>query len=180
MSEDHKNRQILKEEPLCHHLFTFDSKSAEYSRANPYSRAKIDEVGVPKHYLNKNNWPFPEYHTSNDDPSHLVDSDLRHAITSVLHMVKVAEQDAVFEFVHSVPFWMTRYDLYAVQSPQVKEDFELRRKIIYQYLDGNNSVLEIADQLDTSFDRVNSFIQRMLQLGLVRKKNESNNSSITL
>ena len=47
---------ILKEEPLCDHLFTYDPKSAEHSRKNPFSIAKIDVAGTPNYYLKKSRY----------------------------------------------------------------------------------------------------------------------------
>jgi aminopeptidase-like protein len=123
------------------------------------------QAGVPTLSLQK--YPFEEYHTSNDEPSRIVDADLQQAADIILHMVEVLENDAVYEFTIPVPFWMTRYDLYA-DDQYTPEEFTRNLKIVYNYLDGKKSVLEIADLVGSPFSDVNSYIMKMKENGLVR------------
>ena len=60
----------------------------------------------------------------------------------------------------SVPFWMTRYNLYADDefSPQ---EFTRNLKIVYELLDGENSVLDIANNLSIPFSEVNDYLLRL-------------------
>lgn len=122
------------------------------------------KVGIPSLSLQKH--PFEEYHTHLDDPSKLDRAELQHACDIVLHMVNVIEKDNVPRFVHPVPFWMTRFDLFSddVHEP---EEFRFKFDIVYRYLDGNRSVLQIADVLDVPFERVYSFVEKMLKEDLV-------------
>jgi aminopeptidase-like protein len=123
------------------------------------------QAGVPTLSLQK--YPFEEYHTSNDEPSRIVDADLQQAADIILHMVEVLEKDAVYESTVPVPFWMTRYDLYA-DDQYTPEEFTRNLKIVYNYLDGKKSVLQIADLVNSPFSVVNSYIMKMKENGLVR------------
>ena len=123
------------------------------------------QVGIPTLSLQK--YDFIEYHTSNDEPSHIVDGDLAHAVEITLHMVDVLEKDSVYQFTNPVPFWMTRFDLYADDQYE-PEDFLRNLKIVYNYLDGKKSILDISEAVDCDFNAVFEYIQKMQEFGLVR------------
>lgn len=123
------------------------------------------QVGIPTLSLQK--YPFDEYHTSNDDPSHIVDADLLHAVEIIIYMVSVLEKNKIYEFTGSVPFWMTRFNLYSDDQYE-PEDFNRNLKIVYHYLDGKQSLLEIAALVDSPFWEIYSYVEKMEKNGLVR------------
>lgn len=122
------------------------------------------QVGVPTLSLQK--YPFDEYHTSNDNPDHIKDEDLQTAIDITEHMINVLERNSVYRFVHNVPFWMTRFDLYSddVYEP---EDFVKRLHIVYEHVDGKNSILEIAEKMNVPFAYVYDYVIKMANYDLV-------------
>ena len=122
------------------------------------------QVGVPTLSLQK--YPFDEYHTSNDNPDRIKDEDLQTAIDITEHMINVLERNSVYRFVHNVPFWMTRFDLYSddVYEP---EDFVKRLHIVYEHLDGKNSILEIAEKMNVPFAYVYDYVIEMANYDLV-------------
>jgi len=124
------------------------------------------QSGIPTLSLQK--YPFDQYHTSNDEPSHFNMVDFSRAYDISVHMVNTIELDKRYEFVHSTPFWMTRYNLYSDDQYE-PEDFQKRFKIIYQLLDGMNSNLEIADLLDCSLEEINPFLESVAENKLVKE-----------
>jgi aminopeptidase-like protein len=122
------------------------------------------QVGIPTLSLQK--FPYAEYHTSNDHPSRLNDADLVRAYEIILHLVDVAERDAVYEFVHPVPFYMSRFDLYA--DAVYEQETHRRRRDIQLRLAGKASLLKIAGDLDMSFQAVHEYVERMSTFDLVR------------
>ena len=116
------------------------------------------QVGIPTLSLQK--YPFDEYHTSNDNPSKICDDDLSKAIEIILHIVNVNELNKVYKFIHQVPFWMTRFDLYSddIYEP---DEFKKRLMIVYEHLDGKNSTLEISEKINETFKYVDDYCQRM-------------------
>ena len=127
------------------------------------------QVGIPSLSLQK--FPFAEYHTSNDSPSGIQDEDLVRAYEIILHMVEVIERDEIYEFVHPVPFYMSRYDLYA--DAVYDKDAHCRNREIQLRLDGKASLLKIANDLGLSFDIVREVVERMRALDLVRPASSS-------
>jgi aminopeptidase-like protein len=149
----------------CRRRFS-DLKSAPFFSLYGNDEHVFDsvQVGIPTLSLQK--FPFAEYHTSNDHPSRLNDADLFRAYEIILHLVDVVERDAVYEFVHPVPFYMSRYDLYA-DAVYEKEAHCLRRNIQLR-LDGRSSLLKIANDLDVPFKAVHEYVERMAAFDLVR------------
>lgn len=128
------------------------------------------QVNIPTLSLQK--YPYEEYHTSNDEPSLLVDANIQYAVDIILHLVDVVERDEIFKFTNPVPFWMSRFDLFAdvIYEP---EDFQRNFNIVYQYLDGNNSILKIAELLNCSFDNIYSYIKKMHKNNLIHSTDKS-------
>ncbi len=124
-------------------------------------QSRIPSIAVQK-------YPFHEYHTSLDTPERINPDDLQRAFDIVMHMVDVWEADQVYAFVHRAPFWMTRYKLFSDDIYE-REQFLMKFEIVYKLLDGEKSVLEIAQQLGVGFHQVNEFVQRMHKEGLVKK-----------
>jgi aminopeptidase-like protein len=123
------------------------------------------QVNVPSLSIQK--YPFAEYHTSNDTPDQVREDDLSFAHNAVVHMINILERDAIYRFVHPVPFWMSRFDLYS-DALKEGEQYRLKFEIVYQYLDGKRSVLQIAQLMDLPFEAVYEFIKKMEQHQLVQ------------
>ena len=124
------------------------------------SQAKIPSLCLEK-------YPYDEYHSSNDNLDHLRPEDLEKACNIICYFVDVLERDAVFKFVHNVPFHMSRYNLYA--DYVYDNDQYMKNRAIIDAMDGKTSILEIACQMNVCFEEVEDYILRMLREGLVRK-----------
>ena len=136
---------------------------------NPYGNDEMifDSVQANVPSLSLHKYPFAEYHSSLDEPSRINDADLALACRVLMHMVDVIEKDRTYRFTHTVPFWMSRFDLFAddVYNPV---EFERNFNIVYRYLDGQTSTLKIADMLNLPFEGVHSYIAKMAAYDLVR------------
>ena len=129
----------------------------------------FDSVQADIPTLSLQKYPYKEYHTSNDDPSHINLDDFQKAYNICCHMIDVIESDERYEFIHAAPFWMTRFNLYSDDQYE-PEDYKKRYKIVYQLLDGKNTNLQIADALDCSLEEITDFIDLMEKNNLVKKK----------
>ena len=123
------------------------------------------QVNIPS--LSVQKYPFDEYHTSNDTPGRVKESELAFAHDLVMHMADILEKDAVYRFTHPVPFWMSRFDLYS-DALQDYQQYRFKFDIVYRYLDGKRSILEIAQLLNVPFKAVFDFIKKMEQNDLVK------------
>jgi aminopeptidase-like protein len=124
------------------------------------------QANIPSLSLQK--YPYDQYHTSNDEPSHIEISDFQKAYDITMHMVNSIERDKTCEFVHPVPFWMTRFDLYADYHYE-SEDYQKRFNVVYKLLDGKCSNLKIADLLNCELEEITFLIDAMAKNKLVRE-----------
>ncbi|MCX8045011.1 MAG: DUF4910 domain-containing protein [Desulfobacterota bacterium] len=122
--------------------------------------------------------PYPEYHTSLDMPDSL---DVAHVDETFLVLQKTIEifennaavirtfdglvclSNPVFDLYYERPDPAVRKDL-----PDDGEKWGHLLDCLFRYLDGSQTVLDIADKHDLPFDRVYAYIQRLAAKGLVR------------
>lgn len=123
------------------------------------------QVHVPTLALHKH--PCPQMHTSNDNMACFSEENLKKAYEIILNIVDVCEGDCIYQYVHNVPFHMSRFNLFADFDAD-RENFEINRKIV-DSLDGETSLLDIALKIGASFSRVESYTRRMLECGLLKR-----------
>lgn len=155
-----------------------DQASAELRRKFPFLKSApfTALIGNDEHVLDSpqakipclslQKYPFAEYHTSHDDPSRLRREDLETAYQMVLQLVSILERDGVYEYVHPVPFWMSRFDLYA-DFYNHKNLYD-QNKAILNRLDGRRTLLAIAQETGIPFESVAEYVGKMETHGLVR------------
>jgi aminopeptidase-like protein/aminoglycoside N3'-acetyltransferase len=104
-------------------------------------------------------WPYREYHSSEDTPALVKDSDLEESCDAVLRMIDTLEQNAVPKNEFQGEVFLSRYglniDWYA--HPQAHQQLF---NVLYE-IDGRLSIAEIALKLGTSFAVVKSVLDRL-------------------
>ena len=133
------------------------------------------QANVPS--LSVQKYPYVEYHTSEDSVEKVNIEDLKQAHDMVCYMVDILEKDSVYSFVHDVPFWMTRYNLFSddVYEP---DEFWFKFNLVYLYMDGKLSVSELADKIEVSFEKAEAFVNKMLEFHLVAENKDQFNKII--
>ena len=126
--------------------------------------------------LSLSRYPYPEYHTHLDDPSILEPDRLDSYVDVVLDICRVLERDFVptrtFDGIPSLA--NPKYDLYldpgqvALDSSDgADEALATFQDRLFRYLDGNHSVLDIADRFGLPFDIVHDHLRAFHRKGLV-------------
>mgnify|MGYP003640510435 CR=1 FL=1 len=128
----------------------------------------FNNVGTNIPSLSLQKHPFIEYHTSNDTPDRVQESDMQRAFDITMDMVNIIENDAIYKFNQPVPFWMTRFDLFADDQWQT-EDFLKNFDIVYKNLDGDKSLVEVANKSNCSFDYIYQYVQKMKEYNLITR-----------
>ena len=125
-----------------------------------------DFAGVPSMSVQLNH--CEEYHSSNDKPSMLDQTNLDIASNLILEICSTFEKDLYLQLVYKVPFYMTRFDLYedAVLSPNL---LRAARQIIFGIRDGF-SLLQIAKKNDLQLDDVYTYAMKLVDAGVANVK----------
>lgn len=125
-------------------------------------------VGTNIPSLSVQKYPFVEYHTSEDRPELVNREDIGKSFAIIFDMINIFENDCVFRPTYQVPFWMTRFNLFSDDVYQ-KDDFLKNFDIVYKYLDGKKSALEIAELIGCDFNYVITYLREMEKHGLAHK-----------
>jgi len=121
--------------------------------------------------------PFPEYHSSLDTPE-LMDPDRLDEMLLILQkVVEILEDNVTIQrrFDGLICLSNPRYDLYMERpDPSVTKDLDAYAEkwghlvdCLFRYMDGNMTVLDIAQRHDLPFDRLRRYLGRFEEKGLV-------------
>ncbi len=111
---------------------------------------------------------YPEYHTSDDDPSIISMERLEESKNIVLKMLNILERDYAPKRKFKGPIFLSRYGLWV--------DWRVNRKLshalekIMLNLEGDKSVFEIAEELDIDFDELLAYIDKFVAKGLASRR----------
>lgn len=128
----------------------------------------FNNVGTNIPSLSLQKHPFIEYHTSNDTPDRVREEDMQRAFEITMDLVNIVENDGIYKFNQPVPFWMTRFDLFADDQWET-EDFLKNFDIVYKNLDGTKSLLEVANESNCSFDYIHQYVEKMKENNLITR-----------
>ena len=146
-------------------------QSSEFYSIYGNDELMFDSVQASVPSLSVQKYPFEEYHTSDDIVEKVKQNNIKKAHDMICYLVDILEKDNIYKFIHHVPFWMTRFNLYSDGRHEL-EDFSFKFDLVYRYLDGNTSVAELATKLNTSFEKVQNFIEQMYEHHLIKEKDD--------
>lgn len=133
--------------------------------------------GIEIPTISVSRWPYPEYHTSEDNLAIVSAGQLDAALDAFKHIVAVFERDRIIErrFVGLPAFSNPKYDVYIEQwdpvvakrlDPEAQQLGALQN-VLLRYFDGDHSVFDLAERFDVPFDMLRAYIDRLEMKGLV-------------
>jgi aminopeptidase-like protein len=123
-------------------------------------------VGVP--CLSISRWPYPEYHTSDDNPSIIREERLREAADVVAEIVRVHASDWRPKRVFRGPVFLSGLGLWVDWRENPVLNAALDRLMLK--LEGDRSIFEIAEELEMDFWEAHEYLARFEQAGLVVRR----------
>ena len=130
-------------------------------------------IEIPMPTLSR--FPYPEYHTSDDNMDIIHEENLQEALKILLEIVGVLEKNVIVkrQFIGLISLSNPKYDLYIdpgqILSTSKKE--ENKQKSLFQYkmpryLEGNYTIIDIALEFNIKFNWLFDYFQRMKEKGL--------------
>lgn len=110
---------------------------------------------------------FPEYHTSDDNPSLLEDRALEEAFTVLEKIVLWSDQNYYPKRNFTGPVFLSGYDLWGVWE-DIPYGKEMVDKIMFR-LEGELSVIEISEDIGLSFQETKRIIDAFIDKKLIQK-----------
>lgn len=160
-----------------------ETRNVNYELAGFRERIGNDELvfespGFEIPMVSISRFPYPEYHTHLDDPSILSEKRMIEAVETVMDIVAMLDNDAVpyRNFIGIPSLANPKYDLY-LEPEIVAEQYDidpqavdLFRDRIFQYINRDYSILDIARHLGLPFDFVHEYISDLCDVGLIELK----------
>ena len=116
---------------------------------------------------------YPEYHTSLDNLDLVSESGLIGGYTAIRKSIEILEKDCILKTtVLCEPQLGKRgmYPLLSTKNPQ----FPVKSMMnLISFCDGNNSLLEIADLIDESFEEIYPIATKLIDIGIIEVINET-------
>lgn len=128
----------------------------------------FDGPGVRVPMISLSRWPYPEYHTSDDNPNLVVPESLVEAREGVLELLRYLEADYVPVRTFRGPLFLSGYGLWV----DWRVDRKLNRALewVMNNLEGELSVSELAARAEVDFWQLKAWLDRALSFGLIRKE----------
>lgn len=127
----------------------------------------FDSPGVRIPMISLSRWPYPEYHTSDDNPNVVVPENLVHARDAVLDLIRYLEADYVPKRNFRGPLFLSGYGLWV--------DWRVNRKLnralewVINNLEGDYSISELAAKADIDFWELKQWLDKALAQGVITK-----------
>ncbi len=121
--------------------------------------------GIPTPSLTR--WPYDEYHTSDDNPGIVNKENLAETLAVFMGVWDCLEQNYFPRRKFKGTIMLSRYNLWV----DWRENWDLNQAIdeLMYLLEGNFSLIEIANKLRLPFFTVKEYVDRLAEEGLVQK-----------
>lgn len=121
----------------------------------------FDGPGIDIPTITLTRWPYPEYHTGDDNPGAVSRAHLARSLEICWDLLGVFEANRRPMRNYQANLMLGPHELYE----DLNVDDSVERVMLA--FDGESSVLEISERLDISFERVTDFVTRFADKGLI-------------
>ncbi len=112
-------------------------------------------------------WPYPEYHTSDDNISIIKPEKLDEAKKLILEIIETLEKNYYPLRKFRGPPFLSGYGLWVDWQEDLQQNLLLEK--IFMEFDGKKSLIEIAEQFDIPFSKIFEYVNKFVDAGLVEK-----------
>lgn len=122
-------------------------------------------IDIPTISLSR--FPYPEYHTSDDNPGIISEGNLIESRNLVLEVLSILDDDYAPNRKFKGPVFLSGYGLWVDWrvNPKLNENID---NIMLRF-EGNKSIFDIAEELNLEFCDVLKYTNRFLEKGLITK-----------
>jgi len=122
-------------------------------------------VNVPM--ISVSRWPYPEYHTSDDNMSIIKSEKLEESRDMILKILDSLEKNFIPKRKFKGPPFLSKYGLWVDWRTNPKLNLMMEK--LFLEFEGDKSIVEIAEFLDLSFEDVYDYVNKFVEADLVEK-----------
>jgi len=123
--------------------------------------------GVDIPMISISRFPYPEYHTSDDNPNIISEEKLIESRNFILEILKILEQDYFPKRKFKGPIFLSGYGLWV--DWRVNKKLNQNIEQIMLRLEGDKSIFDIAEELEMNFDDVLNYVNKFFENNLIEK-----------
>jgi len=123
--------------------------------------------GVDIPMISISRFPYPEYHTSNDNLDIISEQRLKESKELILEILDIIDKDYIPQRQFKGPIFLSGYGLWVDWRKNKKLNESIEQ--IMLNLEGDKSVFDIAEELDMEFNDVFDYLNKFLEKGLIEK-----------
>ncbi|MGY5142937.1 MAG: DUF4910 domain-containing protein [Candidatus Nitrosopumilus sp. bin_32a] len=112
-------------------------------------------------------WPYPEYHTNDDDISIISSEKLEESKDVILEIIETLEQNYYPKRKFMGPPFLSGYGLWVDWQDDLEQNLLLEK--IFMEFEGTKSIIDIAEQFDLPFKKIYDYVNKFVDVGLVEK-----------
>lgn len=139
----------------------FDGYGNE-ERIYEYPTINIPSVAIQR-------YPFKEYHSSEDIPENIDQSNLEKAYLFSKRVITMIENDSIPESAHLLPPWLTKHGLY-FDSVEDAKNFNIFMNQIQFNLFKGHSIVDLAYKFNVPFEKLHEYLSKFYKKKLMLKK----------
>lgn len=122
-------------------------------------------VGIPMISISR--FPYPEYHTSDDNPNIISEEKLIESRNFILEILQILERDYIPKRKFKGPIFLSGYGLWV--DWRVNEKLNQNIEQIMFGLEGDKSIFDIAEELEMNFYDVLNYVNKFFENDLIEK-----------
>ena len=144
-----------------------EAESRPFAAAPANDERVINGPGVDVPCISLNRWPYPEYHTSDDNSSIIFEDNLVEAAGVAEQIVRIYASNYTPKRTFKGPVFLSGHGLWV----DWREDWALNRAVekIMMSFEGELSIFEIAEAVGLDYWVVREYVERFREKSFVRK-----------
>jgi aminopeptidase-like protein len=141
-------------------------REGEFAQVAPNDERIINGPGVNVPAISLSRFPYPEYHTSDDNLNIIHEDLLREAVDVAEEIVRIYASNYIPRRTFRGPVFLSGHGLWV----DWRENWELNRAIekIMMKFEGQHTVFDIAEQVGLDYWIVRDYVEKFRAKGLVR------------
>ena len=160
---------VFKEETLMHREGAINEICGSDERIFNGPGVDIPSICISRSkFWGRGEWPYPEYHSSDDIPDIIIIDNLIETKNIIIKMLDILNKNYVPKRNFKGPVCLSRYGLWIDWSKDRKLSLSLND--IMSSLEGDKSVLEIAKEVGISFSDLFVWLDKLHKENLLRRQ----------
>jgi len=144
-----------------------DFRTGDFRKVILNDEMVFNGPGVNIPMISISRWPYPEYHTSDDNPDIISEKNLEESKNILLEIINIIDHDYFPKRKFKGPIFLSGYGLWVDWRTNKKLNMELEQ--IMLRLEGDKSVFDCSRELKLNFYDVLEYLERFYENDLIEK-----------